>query len=266
MKQATNNSTNSTNSTPETVRAETPRKVTTVEQLREMEQRNANERKARRDATVDAIRKLYNSDPVKALAACDFKRNRKESPILTSFKWTREKMNSDMGIETETASGDIGFDLCFFAEKANKKEIGKLFDRIAYTATAKPDRATATDGKKHLDDAREIVRLIGFGIMSDSVNPTTVSIMMNDARFTTGKGNRQFDRKLAELSIFGFLWATANNAQTVSAYIRDREQKKAEQARREQERKARREREQKAKKAKKAKKATAPKKDATPAK
>lgn len=265
MKQE-NNSTNSTNSTPETVRAETPRKVETVEQLREMEQRNATTRKEQRKATTDAIRKLYNSDPVKALSSCDFKKNRKESPVLTSFKWTREKVNSDREIETETAVGEIGFDLCFFAQTANKKEIGKLFDKIAYTATAKPDRATASDGKKHLNDAREIVRLIGFGVLADSVNPTTVSILMNDARFTTGKGNRQFDRKLAELSLFGFLWATANNAQTVSAYIRDREQKKAEQARREQERKARREQEQKAKKAKKAKKATAPKKDATPAK
>ena len=264
MKQT--NSTNSTNSTPETVRAETPRKIETVTDLDAMKQRNSDARKARHDATESATRKLYTVDPVNALYNCDFKRNRKESPVLTTYTYFKERRDANGEIVKEETRAEIPFNLCFFAPKSNGKELAKLFDKIAYTATAKPDRATATDGKKHLDDAREIVRLIGFGVLADSVNPTTVSIMMNDARFTTGKGNRQFDRKLAELSLFGFLWATATQAQTTSAYIRDREQKKREQEQKAKERKAKREQEQKAKKAKKAKKATAPKKDATPEK
>lgn len=264
MKQT--NSTNSTNSTPETVRADTPRKIVTIVDLDAMKQRNSDARKARHDATENAIKKLYTDDPVKALYNCDFKRNRKESPVLTTYTYFKERRDANGEIVKEETRAEIPFSLCYFAPKANGKTLAKLFDKIAYTATAKPDRATATDGKKHLDDAREIVRLIGFGVLADSVNTTTVSIMMNDARFTTGKGNRQFDRKLAELSLFGFLWATATQAQTTSAYIRDREQKKREQEQKAKERKAKREQEQKAKKAKKAKKATAPKKDATPAK
>ena len=83
---------------------------------------------------------------------------------------------------------------------------------------------------------------------------------MNDARFTTGKGNRQFDTARAKLSLFGFLWSTANKYQTISAYTRDQDAKKA----RAEQRKV--ERDEQRKKNKPAKQGKPANKPATPAK
>ena len=269
MNTNTNTNTNTTPAVNATPAPEKPATVYTVEQFDAMKQRNANSAKQARKATVDALLKLYRNDPVSALASCAFKANRNETPVLTEYTYTVEKRTATPDRETrkETAKGYIAFNLLFFADSANRKAVNKLFDGIARTATAKPEQATNSDGKKHLSDAKEIVRLCGFGVMSDSVNPSTVSRMMNDARFSTGKGNRQFDTARAKLSLFGFLWATANKYETLSAYTRDSDAKEQARKAKEQARKdARQAKKATAKKQPAKKPATAKKATATPAK
>lgn len=261
--------TNSTNSTPTpattptataTPETTTPEKVTTVNAMKLLKQRNSDRAKTARERAVDALLRLYKDDPVRALVETDHRENRNETPYLTEYEYQVDSVDSDGNVTTDTEKGFVRFDALFFAPRANKREIGKLFDQVGRTATAKPERPTAQDGRKHVDDVREIVRLCGFGQLSPSVNHTTVVNIMNDARFTTGKGNRQFDTARAKLSLFGFLWSTANKYQTTSAYTRDQDAKKA----RAEQRKA--ERTEQRKKNKPAKQGKPANKPATPAK
>ena len=238
----------------------TTRKVTTISQAREIAEKNRQEQKARKDATEQATRKLHRDDPVKALASCDFRPDRNETPILTTYDYIVTTYDSDGNTDTETRRGEIRFDLLFFAPKANRKDINARFVKIGRKATVLDTRATAKDGAPFVDSVKDIVREIGFPVLADSVNPSVVAHIMNDGRYTTGKGNAQFDERRAKLSLFGFLWATATKHKTTSAY-------NAEQDRKEQARKAREiEREQARKARKDAKKATAKKATATNAK
>ena len=237
--------------TPETVQATTTptttaKKATTRKDALLVASRNTTARKDAKKATVDALRKLYENDHLSALSACDFKNNKNETAVISSFTYTRETINSADEIETETARGEITFDFFFFAPRDNRKDAKKHLSAIGRTATATPDNPTRADGEKHLNDAREIVRLAGFGNIADSVNPDTVRRMMVDGRFTTARGNRQFDDATtasgrALLSLFGWMVSVARNTPTDSAYARQQDEKARRQEQRKKEQDAKRE-------------------------
>lgn len=280
MKQETTTTTTTTTTptaTPTATPTTTPKKATTRKAVLLVNSRNTTARKDAKQATVDALRKLYANDHLSALSRCNFKDNRNETATLSDFTYTRETINSADEIETETATGTIVFDFFFFAPRENRTTAKKHLSAIGRTATATADDPTRADGEKHLNDAREIVRLAGFGNIADSVNPDTVRRMMVDGRFTTARGNRQFDDATtasgrALLSLFGWMVSVARQTPTDSAYARQQDEKarRQEQRKKEQDAKreqAKRDREQAKKNSAKqpAKKATA-KKATTPAK